>query len=593
MCGIFGYYLKENVDKEFNELLSGALSHRGPDEVGTFSIDGALIGNNRLSIIDIENGTQPFYSADRKIALVQNGEIYNYVELRLELISLGITFDTDSDTEVLLNAYLSWGVEFVKKLNGMFAIAILDKRKDSLLLFRDRLGVKPCYIYRKGNDFMFASEIKEFLALDTFDKEINHQALYDYLKLNYVPIPSTIFANVKHLPPGHFAKLNLGDSSYEEHEYWNVRNVKIDYEASEEEALHRLKELFEDAVRIRLRSDVEVGAFLSGGLDSSLVVAEMSRNRSERQSLSTYSIGFNEERFDESRYAQYINDKYSCIGHLKTLDDDILKYWEIVTFHNDQPHGDISFIPTFLLSEFAGADLKVVLTGDGGDELFAGYTKYKSLENDPNLNHYLESTSVFSNELLNQLLTPDFMSRINQSNVLEVFSNVTSVFKERGAIDKALYFDMKQLLPGNNLVKPDKMAMANGLETRSPFLDYRLFEFAFSLPEDFKLKNGETKYILKKLGEQYFDASHVYRDKQMFTVPVGEWFKERLSSYLLEFIQSDSLVERGIWNVDKLKQMAMDHIDGKHNFTRELRAVVNLEIWFRVFIDSVAENRLN
>ncbi|WP_103665858.1 asparagine synthase (glutamine-hydrolyzing) [Gracilimonas amylolytica] len=588
MCGIVGYNFL-NKDKSFDpELIKNLLSsvaHRGPDDSGFQTYRSAMIGNTRLSIIDLASGHQPMIGGKSDISVVQNGEIFNYIELKEELIEKGHKFKTTSDTEVILNAYIEWGEAFVNKLNGMFAIAILDEKRDQLLLFRDRLGVKPLYYYHKGEDFLFSSEIKTFKKYNFFDKKVKNQSIANYLVLNYVPVPDTIFEYVHHIPPGYFARVELGSNDIKLTQYWDIAHLEQNNDLSEDGFLDKFEKLLNDAVRIRLRSDVDVGAFLSGGLDSSLICALMRKNDLEKK-ISTYSIGFHEKEYDESQYAKNVAREYSLDNNLKFLGGDIVDLWDKVTYHNDQPHGDISFIPTYILSEFASKDLKVVLTGDGGDELFAGYLKYQMLEKNGDSNKYFDTTTVFNENELIDSLSPDFKKTITVGGARNLFTDCLGKVENRDLLNKVLYFETKQLLPGNNLVKPDKMAMANSLETRSPFMDYRLFELCYTMPGKLKLRNGETKYLLKKLGLRYFNEEHVYRRKQMFTVPIGEWFKNKLSDYLMTIIESEKLIERNIWDADQIRKLAQEHKSGVENNTRKLRAIVNLELWYRTFIDS-------
>lgn len=587
MCGIFGYILKDYSFPELEKLnlsLIDSLKHRGPDDNGIFTDGKVAIANTRLSIIDVEHGHQPVFNDKQNIIVVQNGEIYNFIEVRDRLKVLGMTFNTSSDTEVILRAYEYWGETFVNELNGMFAIAIFDRDKDLLFIYRDRLGVKPLYIYENGNELVFSSEIKSFTTLPSFDNAISKQAICDYLVLNYIPLPNTIFQKVRHLPPAHYMKVSTSSGELELKKYWHLDSFKENHNFNQEELENSIEDLFLDAVRIRLRSDVEVGAFLSGGLDSSMVTAFMRKLQPESK-IATYSIGFKEKSFDESEYAKSVNAKYKLDEHIKILEGDIIKYWESTTYYNDQPHGDISFIPTYILSEFAAKDLKVVLTGDGGDELFAGYLKYQELETNQDIQSYFRNSSVFSPELLETVLKDSFKAEVDLNHAELLFNNTLNEVRDKDLVNQVLYFEAKQLLPGNNLVKPDKMAMANSLETRSPFLDYRLFELISTIPSSLKLSNGDTKHILKKISLKYFDHDHVYRKKQMFTVPVGEWFKDKLSGYLMGIINSDEIRNRGIWNHQVLDELAKDHISGKANYTRQLRAIVNLELWFRIFID--------
>jgi asparagine synthase (glutamine-hydrolysing) len=468
----------------------------------------------------------------------------------------------------------------------MFAIAILDKNINTLLLYRDRLGVKPLYIYSQNDLFMFSSEIKSFLSHEKFDKRINYQSIHNYFIFNYIPVPDTIFENVRHILPGHYLKVDLNNTSCVEHyKYWEIENSVEDYLVSDDEYITEIDKLLLDATKIRMRSDVSVGAFLSGGLDSSLISAYM--HKITKSSFQTFTIGFNEKEFDESKYAKYITDKYGLGSNIKILEADIVKLWSRTTWHNDQPHGDISFIPTYIVSEFASKTHKLVLTGDGGDELFAGYSKYLNLDKvEVKSKEYFDSISLFKeNGIINELYTDDFKNKVSLKGAFSLFSKTISNASNKDNVNQALYFDTLQLLPGNNLVKPDKMGMANSLEARSPFLDYRFFEILMKIPGNKKLKNGETKYILKKLALRHFSEEHVYRDKQMFTVPIGEWFKTKLSNFLVETLTDKRFVSRNIFKQELILLMINDHITGKKNLTRELRAIVNLELWFREFID--------
>ncbi len=586
MCGIAGLISNDSISLDYIESMINSIKHRGPDDNGYFATNNSFIANTRLSIIDIKSGHQPFTDDKKSIALVQNGEIYNYLELRQELLDLGYSFNTNSDTEVLLVCYIAYGEQFVQRLNGMFAIAILDKNINKLLLYRDRLGVKPLYIYSQNDILMFSSEIKSFLNHEKFDKRINYQSIHNYFIFNYIPIPDTIFENVRHILPGHYLKVDLNNtSSVEHHKYWEIENSVEDYLVTDDEYITEIDKLLLDATKIRMRSDVSVGAFLSGGLDSSLISAYM--HKITKSSFQTFTIGFNEKEFDESKYAKYITDKYGLGSNIRMLEEDIVKLWSTTTWHNDQPHGDISFIPTYIVSEFASKTHKLVLTGDGGDELFAGYSKYLILDKvDVKSKEYFDSISLFKeNGIINELYTDDFKNKVSLNGAFSLFSKTIRNASNKDNVNQALYFDTLQLLPGNNLVKPDKMGMANSLEARSPFLDYRFFEILMKIPGNKKVKNGETKYILKKLALRHFSQEHVYRDKQMFTVPIGEWFKTKLSSFLVETLTDKRFVSRNIFKQELILLMINDHIIGKKNLTRELRAIVNLELWFREFID--------
>ena len=582
MCGIAGFVNKNNLnqDKYINNIIE-SIKHRGPDEFGVFNENGICLLNTRLSIIDVAHGHQPFVSDDKNIYVVQNGEIYNYIEVQNELKNLGTKFYTNSDTEVILRAYERFGVKCFEKFNGMFAIAIFDKMRNKLILSRDRLGVKPLYFYQKNNELHFSSEIKSFLTYENFCKEIDNQSIHNYLKFNYIPIPNTIYKYVKHIEPAYFYEIDCNTLEIEKTKYWEIKNLPEIKNISEDEVFEKIDEILTDAIKIRLRSDVGIGAFLSGGLDSSLVCA-MTKKKFDI-SLDTYSIGFKEKRFDESEWAKKVAYLCGLNNKVHTLESDIVELWNTTTWHNDQPHGDISFIPTYIISKFASKDYKLVFTGDGGDEAFAGYTKYFSVFKN-SLDDYFDSISLIKNDKdFDSLYTESFRKKVDYSVPKNIFNDVISEVSLKDNVNKILHFDTRQLLPGNNLVKPDKMAMANSLETRSPMLDYRLFEYMQSLHGSFKLRDNETKYILKKFALKYLPKDIVYRDKQMFTVPVGEWFKTHLKEYISNIIKSDSLKNRNIFNLKYLEFILEEHLSGKKDFTRELRAIVNLEIWFREF----------
>ena len=584
MCGIAGFISNSDFDRnKYIKDLVKSIAHRGPDEYGVYDKKNICLLNTRLSIIDVEHGHQPFFSDDENIIVIQNGEVYNFIEIQKELENRGVRFETKSDTEVILRAYEYYGVRCFKKFNGMFAIAIYDKNINKLLLARDRLGVKPLYIYQKENELHFSSEIKSFLCFTFFDKSINQQSIHNYLKFNYIPIPETIYKYVKHIEPATYCEIDINTLQIEKKYYWEIENIKENKTISEDEILEKIDTILKDAIKIRLRSDVKIGAFLSGGLDSSLVCAMT--KKIFNKSLDSYSIGFEEKRFDESIFAREVAAYCDINNNIHILKSDIVDLWSTTTWYSDQPHGDISFIPTYILSEFAAKDYKLVFTGDGADEAFAGYTKYFSILKS-SMKDYFDFISLIKDDRdFDKLYDDDFKKSVDYTVPFQIFNSVINEVDVKDNINKILYFDTKQLLPGNNLVKPDKMAMANSLETRSPLLDYRIFELIQSIPGKYKLQAKETKYILKKFALKYLPYNIVYREKQMFTVPVGEWFKENLKDYVVEIITSKSLNSRGIFNGEYLEKILYAHIDGKKDYTRELRAIVNLELWFRKFYD--------
>ncbi len=593
MCGIFGTFSFDRslVDDSTLVEMSNQLKHRGPDAQGFHSDGYSAVGNCRLSIIDLsESSNQPIYSDDKKISIVQNGEIYNYVELREVLKSCGHKFLTTGDTEVILRAYEEWGESFIKKLNGMFAIAIMDQRDNSLLIYRDRLGVKPLYMHGDLNfgRLWFASEIKAILKTG-IKAEVNFDAMAQFLALNYVPSPHTIFNGITQLKPGHMMKISK--KGMKQIQYWDLSKVSVEKELSYKDSKKMILDLLDDATRIRMRSDAPYGAFLSGGIDSSSVVGFM--NNHKKDEIKTYSMGFSDPRFDETKFAEMASSRFKTIHTSKIMEYDAASMWPIFIWHTDQPHGDISFIPTYMVSALAVKETKMVLTGDGGDELFAGYTKYVDFFKNKSLDRSVEGWESYFSEF-SGLFTRKNARRFFKGTLRELFlktdpyralSDKINEVPHQDSINKLLYAETSVLLPGNNLVKPDRMAMANSLEVRSPYLDYRLAELAFSIPGDYKLKDNTTKFILKDALIPMLGDELIHRKKQMFTVPVGEWFKTSLKRYCEKVLFDGRLDSRGIINIKELENAFENHCLGKENYTREIRALIALEIWFRIFID--------
>lgn len=591
MCGIFGYFDsdKHSLDSNVLQSMGEAIRHRGPDGYGCHhdSDNAVAVGNQRLAILDVEHGQQPFISDDGNIVVVQNGEIFNHVELAQELSSDGFPCRTHCDTEVILRIYERDGIEGVSRLNGMFAIGIYDKRGDELYLIRDRVGEKPLYYLEDKGRLLFASEIKSILKASG-RLELNPDALNQFLAFNYVPPPQTLFEGVQHIMPGHW--LRISRQGIEVRCWWDLSWVKPENH-SEAEWIERFNNILDDAVRIRLRSDVPFGAFLSGGVDSSSVVGLMSHHL--EQPVNTFSIGFDDPKYDESPYAQEAADRFATNHCMQKVEPNLIGLWPMATYHCDQPHGDVSFLPTYKVASLAAEQVKMVLTGDGADELFAGYDKYRDfftpatdLLSDQEFQHsYLDNISLFSNAERKQLFSAKFSSQIKTFDSFEVLHPLYTQSKKMDRINQALYIDMRLLLPGNNLVKPDRMGMAVSLENRAPFLDYRMMELAFAMPGDLKLSDGETKYIYKKAVTPLIGERLAYRKKQMFTVPVGEWFKTELYDLCNDLLLSSQTQARGIFDYSYIRNLFENHCSGIENNTREVRALMAIEIWFREFMD--------
>lgn len=590
MCGIFGYFSRERLDlpRERVEAMGETLIHRGPDDVGIHFGQGAVLGNRRLSILDIDGGHQPFISSDGQVVVVQNGEIFNHVELSRELAASGYPCTTHCDTEVLLRLYERDGIEMIHKLNGMFAIAILDKREGALYLVRDRIGVKPLYLYDDGNYLLFASEIKSLLRAG-IERRMNPVGLHHFLTYNYVPQPYTMFDGVVHLPPGHYVRIDAGKKTIKC--WWDLNSQQVE-QRKEDEWIEEFNYLLDEAVRLRLRSDVPFGAFLSGGVDSSTVVGMMSQHLDEP--VNTYAIGFHETRFDESPFAAAAAERFATRHTMRKVDANMLDLWPLAIWHCDQPHGDISFLPTYRVAQLAAENVKMVLTGDGADELFAGYDKYRDFFTGKGADvadetsfrrAYYQNLSLFDDDAKTALYSNDFAAQISDVNSYDVIKPLFDSASEMDRINQALYIDMQLLLSGNNLVKPDRMGMAVSLEARTPFLDYRIMEFAFRMPGNLKLLNGETKYLYKKAVRDLIGDELAYRKKQMFTVPVGEWFRNTLAPFSEEVLLEGRSNERNFFDPKEVRRILRAHQKHKANYTREIRALISVELWARVFLD--------
>ncbi|WP_330925626.1 asparagine synthase (glutamine-hydrolyzing) [Candidatus Sororendozoicomonas aggregata] len=591
MCGIFGYFDQNNkrIPEDTLGKMGQAIKHRGPDGHGYYHDDyqAVALGNQRLAILDIEHGQQPFISEDNNIIVVQNGEIFNHIELAQALASDGYICHTHCDTEVILRLYERDGIEGISKLNGMFAIAIYDRKLSALYLIRDRVGEKPLFFSKKNGRIVFSSEIKSILAV--IDKtEINYQALNNFFAFNYVPPPLTLFEGVEHVMPGHWLKIT--EKAMKSFCWWDISKVKVVHKA-ESQWIDDFTTILSDAVKIRLRADVPLGAFLSGGVDSSTIVGLMSQHL--KQPINTFSVGFNDPDYDESPFAEAAAKRFSTQHVLKKVEANLIDLWPMATYHCDQPHGDVSFLPTYKVAQLASEQVKMVLTGDGADELFAGYDKYKtffsgdieSLNDSQFQARYTNNILLFDTEARTKLFSEGSLDKIDTLHAEDILKPLYEKAANMDRINQALYIDTIFLLPGNNLVKPDRMGMAVSIENRAPFLDYRMIELAFSMPGELKIKNNETKYLYKKAVAPLIGKDLAYRKKQMFTVPVGEWFKSELSDLCYDLLLSERTVERKLFNYDYVRYMYNCHCQNLGNFTRQIRSLLAFEIWMRIFID--------
>ena len=626
MCGIAGFITKEkDAPVATREILLDKMckiiTYRGPDEQGAIVKESAALGMRRLSIIDLKCGQQPIYTEDGNLAIVFNGEIYNFRELKKELESLGHRFKTNSDTETIVHAYEEFGVKCVEKLRGMFAFAIWNFREETLFIARDRVGKKPLFysLTDEGN-FVFGSELKVLLAHGEIKKEIDYSALDAYLTFGYVPEEFCIFKQVKKLEPAHFLIFKNGKITTEK--YWDFKYEKITEVKTENEYIAQLKELLKEAVQVRLISEVPLGAFLSGGVDSSTIVALMSQISGKP--VKTFSIGFNEDSFNELKYARIAAKHFNTEHHEFIVTPDLVNIVDELVWHFDEPFADSSALPTYMVSKMARDFVTVVLSGDGGDELFAGYTRYvtdrkrSGLEKLPNVirggllkplsenlphgfrgknylynaslgavDRYIDSVSHFNLLGKNELYSQNFLSNLNGSfgAGADIFRKIAESVSTGNAVDKLLYLDSKTYLPSDILTKVDRMSMAASLEARVPLLDHKLIDFVTQIPPELKLKGLETKYIFKKAMEGIVPHEILYREKQGFGVPINEWINSNLRERIHAELQEKRTLERGYFEAKYIKTLLDEHSSNRRDNSYQLWILWMLELWHRRFVD--------
>lgn len=603
------------------------IKHRGPDDEGVFinrDTPSIGLGHTRLSIIDLSAaGHQPMANEDQTIQIVLNGEIYNYKELRAELEGKGHKFKSNTDTETVVHLYEEYGESLVKYLRGMFAFALWDTRKIKLLLARDRVGKKPLLYFYENGKFCFASEFTSLLASDLIPKKINYASLDNYLTYGYIPAPFTIYENVFKLLPAH--TLVFENNEIMVRRYWQLDYTdKIDI--SEQEAAEEILKLLKEAVKIRLYSDVPLGAFLSGGIDSSTVVALMSQLSDKK--VNTFSIGFDDVDYDELQYAKNIARKYGTNHHEFIVRPKALEILPLLVERYGEPYADSSCVPTYYVAQQTKKRVTVALNGDGGDESFAGYERYQAmlmaeaLQKSPGIarnilkgitgllpdslssknfsrrlkrfleayslpfnKRYLRWVSIFDTELKKQLYTDEFNLRVSPVDTLASVDKYLFLPNDRAMLDCLLDTDVHTYLPDDLLVKVDITSMANSLEARSPFLDHKLMEFAARLPADYKIKGRVKKYILKKTIKDLVPRGNIYRKKMGFGAPVGKWLRNDLREYLCDILLSNRCLKRGYFRSETLKGMVLSHIESKKDYSFQLWALLMLELWHRKFID--------
>lgn len=626
MCGIVGIVRPRSaaIDEPLLRRMCDAIKHRGPDDDGFYINGQAGLGMRRLSIIDVAGGQQPIANQDGTAWIVFNGEIYNYLDLRAQLEKLGHVFHTNSDTEVVVHAYDQYGTDCPKHLRGMFAFAIWDERTKELFLARDRVGKKPLLYAQVDGDLLFASEFSALLLHPKVGREVDTQALHYYLSFMCVPAPLTAYRGIRKLEPGHTLRWRNGEITTQQ--YWQPdfsNKIKI----TEEEAGERAVALLRDAVKVRLMSEVPLGAFLSGGIDSSAVVALMSEESSEP--VKTFSIGFEEQDFSELHHARRVAQHFGAEHHEFVVRPDAMEVLPILVEHYGEPYADSSAIPTYYVARETRRHVTVALNGDGGDESFAGYERYAAMRlaekyrrvpsflresvvrqalsllpssetkrsrvrdaqrfvnaaSLPKVERYLRWVSVFDSGAKHDLYTDSFRHEtrdVAASALLEPwFRNSNGA----GIVDAALLADIKTYLPNDLLVKVDIASMAVSLEARSPFLDHHVIEFAATLPENLKVRGLTTKYLLKRSLRQLLPPQNLTRRKMGFGVPIGHWFRGKLEPFLRSTLLSDKASNRGLFRNEVVRQMVELHTRGERDYSHQLWTLLMLELWFKRFID--------
>lgn len=620
MCGIAGFVMRSSsVDTASAlERMAAVIAHRGPDEEGFFrAVSGDWqvgLAHRRLSIIDLSTGQQPMANGDRSLHVVFNGEIYNFQSLRDELIAKGHSFATKSDTECILHAYSEWGADCVRRFRGMFAFAVWDSRRGELFLAKDRFGKKPLYLHQRGDTLLFASEVKSILAFPGVRSEVDHVSLWDYFSYRYVPGPSTLFQGVHKLMPGSHATWRDGVLTTQRY-YTPPDREPVDQTHPAADPTDSFMDLLDESVRIRMVSDVPFGAFLSGGLDSSAVVALMSRHSS--LPIKTFSVGFAEAAYSELKYARDIATLFKTDHHeLVVGQDDVIKHLPMLVGHRDAPVAEPSDIPIFLLSREARKSVKMVLTGEGADEFLAGYPKHwmeqhaKTYGSLPSLVRLglieplvdaLPARFRRAKIALHSLSIRDFGERMpswfgsltgdERRDLLSLAppheaTSGTPYFESapgNSALRRILYFDQTSWLPDNLLERGDSMTMAASIEARMPFMDHELAAYVSRLPDDFRMRGRVGKWILREGMKKLLPEQILTRPKVGFRVPVSEWFRGPLKPYLMEKLASNTSRTRAYFDGKALDRVLLDHIEGRKNHEKLLWSLLSLEIWHREY----------
>ena len=617
MCGITGkIYFEKSRDIDANELkkMTDVIYHRGPDDEGFYINNNVGLGFRRLSIIDLSTGHQPLANEDESVWIVFNGEIYNYQELQEDLISKGHVFRTKSDTETIVHLYEEYGVDCVKFLRGMFGFAIWDNNKKQLFCARDRFGIKPFYYYTDNEKFVFGSEIKAILKSGNIDKTLSYDALNSYFAFGYITGDLAIYKNIKKLQPAHYMLLSLKDKpSIEINRYWDVR-FEPDHSKSEQQWIEEIKESLSETVKLHMISDVPFGAFLSGGIDSSSVVAMMAKNSSKP--IKTFSIGFKEEKYNELKYAREVATKFGCDHHEQIVEPESISLLPKLVRAYDEPFADSSAIPTYYVSKFARENVTVVLSGDGGDELIAGYDIYNYFKKVHRFSTGSPAFNKFFWGNLNKLIPEKisgkgityFLSqnreylgahlciwpkeerkRLILTNDTFKYNIKPELYKEeilkRGKgndfISNLQYLDLQTYMVDDILTKVDRASMLNSLEVRVPLLDHKFAELLFKIPSDLKLKGTDQKYILKQAMKEFLPDSILNRPKIGFGVPISVWFKDELKEYVNDTLLSGNPLLSQYLDKNYVRSMVEDNRDGMRDFSSRIWSLIWFEEWLK------------
>ncbi|OKY26710.1 XrtA/PEP-CTERM system amidotransferase [Thalassotalea sp. PP2-459] len=625
MCGITGYLKLDKqaqVDDALLAKMNQAQFHRGPDEGDQYVDEYVGLAHRRLSIIDLSSGQQPMKSNCGDYVIVFNGEVYNFLEIRAQLISLGYTFNTHSDTEVILNAYIEWGPQSVERLNGMFSYVIWQKSTNAFFITRDRLGIKPLFYTVIDQVFYFASELKSLKLIPNLDKTVDVKALEQYFAFGYVAEPSTIYQSVQKLQPGHTIYFETPQSPMKINQYWDVSYAK-QTDLSEQEYIEQAVTQLKKSVDSHMMAEVPLGSFLSGGVDSSAVVAMMSQV--SEQKVKTCSIGFDVKDYNETDFARMVAKRYNTDHQENIVKSDDFDLLDMLAELYDEPYADSSAMPTYRVCELARKKVTVCMSGDGADELLAGYRRYALMMNEqkvrdkipaavrkaifkplgklyPKLDWaprflrakttfqslamdivegYFHGVSIMNDEQRKALFSPQVHEQLAGYHALEVFREHEANFDGDDPLSLIQYLDIKTYLVGDILTKVDRASMAHSLEVRVPFLDHEFVEWSAKVPPRMRLKAGQGKYVLKKAMEDHLPHDVLYRSKMGFRVPLTDWFRGPLKQKLRDALLSEEMHESGLFNMDTIRQWIDDHQSGRKEYSAPLWTLLMFASFYR------------